>query len=378
MPSVPFPSRSRPVRLLADVVLMGLALSAAASAAPAPERYVVRGASVAIYDLVGELTAVAGTGADVVVEVTRGGADADKLRIEEGPVGEWQTLRVVFPASRVIYGGFGSWETNLHVGDDGRFSDGGLVGHDRGRHRVKVSGRGDGLKARADVKVMVPKGKRVGLFLGVGSASVTHVDGDLHLDLSGADATVRGTRGSLAIDSGSGTIRVEDATGVISLDSGSGSTTLRTVRGERLSIDTGSGGLTVTDAAVDLLSADTGSGSVEIKDLIAQEISLDSGSGSVRVSLLPGSPRSIVIDSGSGSVTLAVPDDLDASFDFETGSGGIDIDVPHHITRSSSDHVSGRFGSGQGHIHIDSGSGGIHIIPSATSGSPKKSARGKT
>ena len=380
MPSVLL---SRPsLRAVAGIPLLALGLSSVVTAAPSPDRHVLRGAAVAIYDLAGELVVEPGTGTDVVVDVTIGGPDAAELRVEEGPVGQWQTLRVVFPGNRVVHGD-GNWGSTIRVGEDGRFNDGGLVGHESGRRSMKISGSGSGIEAHADLKVLVPKGKRVAFFLGVGSATITNVEGELHVDLSSADATVSGTRGPLNVDSGSGTIRVSDVSGDVSLDSGSGSTTVRTVRGQRLSIDTGSGGLTLIDAQVDALNADTGSGSVEIQDLLAKDIALDSGSGSVRMSLLPGSAPTVEIDSGSGSVFIAVPNDLDASFDFETGSGGIDINVPCEVTISSNDRISGRFGKGTGHIHIDSGSGGIRIDPYTASGTKqktttKKTTRGKT
>lgn len=377
MTSVSFLRPARRANAIAGILLLASLLAGMATPAPAADRYTVRGASVAIYDLVGRIDAEAGTGTDIVVEVTRAGADAAQLRVEQGEIGGWQTLRVVFPGNRVSYRGDEFWGTDIRVGDDGRFSDGSLVGDEGGRHKVQISGRSGGLEARADVRVKVPKGKTLALFLGVGSLSVTNVEGDLKVDVASADATVRGTRGSLDIDSGSGTVQVSDASGTIKLDTGSGSTTVRGIRGGRLSLDTGSGGLTVVDAAVDVLNADSGSGSVEIQDLAAQEISLDSGSGSVKMSLLGSSPRSIEIDSGSGGVTLSVPENLDASFEFEAGSGGIDILVPHQLTERSNDHMSGRFGSGSGHIHIESGSGGVRIVPGKAA-APKKGATGKS
>jgi len=369
-----FTHPSRFMQAMAGIALLTLSFPDRALSA---DRHVVSGASVAIYDLVGKVVAEPGSGADVVVEVTPVGADAAKLSVEQGEIGRWQTLRVVFPGNRVTYRGEDFWGTDIHVGDDGRFGDRSLVGDEGDRRKVTISGRGSGLEAHADLHVLVPKGKTLALFLGVGSLSITNVDGDLKVDVASASATVRGTRGSLAIDAGSGEIQVSDASGEVSLDTGSGSTTVRGVRGGRLSLDTGSGDITVIDATVDVLKADTGSGGVEIQDLDAQDIALDTGSGSVRMGLLPGSPRSIVIDCGSGGVTLAVPKDLDASFECEAGSGGIDIRVPHQVTERSHDHVNGRFGTGKGRIHIESGSGGVRIVP-GTGSQGKKSSQGKS
>jgi hypothetical protein len=370
---------------IAGVPLVTLGLAAGPSAAPSGDRQVLSGPSVAIYDLAGRVTVESGTGTDVVVEVTRGGADAAQLEIERGMVGNWQTMRVVFPGNRVVYrdrdrnswSDWGGWGTQIHVGDDGRFSDESLVGGHGRRREVRISGRGNGLEAHADLRVRVPRGKTLALFLAVGECSVTNVDGDLRVDVASASVTTRGTRGSLFIDAGSGELRVSEATGDVSLDTGSGGSTVRGLRGAKLSLDTGSGGVTLSDIEVDQLRADTGSGSVEIEDLKASDIGLDTGSGSVRLSLLPGPLESLMIDSGSGGVILAVPPGIDADFDVDTGSGGIDINVPHKVIESERDHVRGTFGDGRGRIRIETGSGGVRINPRAASGTRQRGGVGK-
>ena len=377
MRSVPFLRPARGAQAIPGLLLLASTLAVAAAPARAGDRYTVRGSSVALYDLVGRIDTEAGTGTDIVVDVTRGGADATRLKVEQGPIGDWQTLRVIFPGNRVSYREGEFWGTDMRVGDDGRFNDGNLVGDEGGRRKVEITGRSGGLDARADLRVQVPKGRKLALFLGVGSLTVTNVDGDLKVDIASADATVRGTKGPLDIDSGSGSVKVSDVAGAVKLDTGSGSTAVRGIRGERLSLDIGSGGLTVVDASVDVLNADSGSGAVEFQDLTAQEIALDSGSGSVRIGLLASTPRSIEIDSGSGGVTLKVPENLDASFEFEAGSGGIDILLPHELTERSHDHMIGRFGSGKGHIHVDCGSGGVRIVP-AKAQTAKKGSTGKS
>ncbi len=354
---------------LAGMCLLALGLGAGSPAPQSVERHLVRGPSVAIYDLAGQVTVEPAPAGDVVVEVTRGGSDGARLRIEKGPLGSWQTLRVVFPAHRVLYGEARSWGTSIDVTEDGRFDDQRLIGLDAPRHKVTVSGRGSGLAAHADLRVRMPAGRTLALFLGVGAVTVANVDGDLRVSAASASVTTKGTRGSLSLESGSGELRVRDASGDVLLDTGSGGAHVRGVRGERLSLDTGSGDVTVLDADVERLHADTGSGGVEIADVRAPEIALDSGSGSVRLDLLRGPLRSIAIDTGSGGVTLGVPNELDASFDVETGSGGIRIDVPHEIVHRGPGHMRGRFGAGRGRIRIETGSGGVRIVPRATSSS---------
>jgi len=354
----------------AGSTVLALGLGAGTPAAESVERYTMAAGSLAIYDIAGAVTlepAAAGEGA--VVEVTRAGADADRLRIGQGPVGAWQTLRVIFPTHHVVYDLRGDWGTRINVGDDGRFDDEKLVRAAGPRHRVDINGRGPGLDARADLHVRVPAGRTLALFLAVGAVTVTNVDGDLHIGVSSANVTTQNTRGSIAVESGSGELRVHGATGEVSLDTGSGGAIVRGVRGPTLSLDTGSGQVSVLDAEVDHLKADSGSGGLELADIRSPEIHLDSGSGAVRLGLLRGPLRDLAIDSGSGSVTIRAPRELDASFDISAGSGGVSIDVPHQLTTHDSDHLRGRFGKGTGRISIESGSGGVKIVPHENPGS---------
>src|SRR3989475_8308418 len=133
------------------VLLAGLAVGALgrAAGAQATERKTVPGADVAIYNLAGVLRLEQGSGADVAVEITRGGGDAAKLRIETGEIRGRQTLRVMYPDDDIVYDALGRWggggETTVDVREDGTFNDnhgdhrGGRRfyggGHHRGRPR---------------------------------------------------------------------------------------------------------------------------------------------------------------------------------------------------------------------------------------------------
>lgn len=332
-------------------------------AAESIERYTLPAGSVAIYDLAGHVTLEPGTGSDVVVEVTRGGADAARLRVQQGQVGDWQTLRVVYPSNRIVYGEPGTWGMQIQVGDDGRFDDETLLRTPGARRKVTIGGRGPGLDAHADLNVRVPAGRTLALFLAAGAATVTNVEGNLRLSAGSASVTTRSTRGSMNVESGSGTLRVRDLVGDLVLDTGSGGAIVRGVRGDELRLDSGSGEVSLLDVEVDRLKADSGSGTLELADIRAPEITLDSGSGSVRLGLLRGPLRAIRIDSGSGGVTVRAPRELDASFTIESGSGGVQIGVPHQIITRDSDQVRGRFGKGTGRIYIETGSGGVRIVP---------------
>jgi hypothetical protein len=378
------PSDSRPDRSLSVRALVLLASFAAlawlASATPSPaaERYSLAGPSIAIYDLGGNVTVEGAPGGEASVEVTRRGGDAARLRIETGAIGAAQTLRVIFPADRVVVPDLDHHVSDrIQVGDDGRFGDRSEIADDgASRHTVNVSSGGPGFAAAADLRVRVPAGRKVALHVAAGAVIVTNVDGDLRVDVASATVTTQRTRGALSLDTGSGAVRVRDVQGDLALDSGSGEAIVRGVRGKRLHLDTGSGAVTVLDAQVESLDADTGSGALTIGDTRAPDLRLDSGSGTVKLDLLPGPLRSLEVDSGSGGVTIGVPRDLDATFDIDSGSGGVRIDVPHAVESRDREHLRGRFGEGRGQIHIDGGSGSVRIVPHDAPHSGQESSLG--
>ncbi|MGH7752117.1 MAG: DUF4097 family beta strand repeat-containing protein [Gemmatimonadales bacterium] len=341
------------------------------------ERHVLSGDDVAVYNLAGVARIEAGTGASVVVEVTRGGGDAGRLTIGKGPIRGRETLRVIYPDDQVAYrpdaaaggGARGNWwgssNTELRVRDDGTFYDEGENRGERGGwfregRRVRV-GSSRGMDAHADIRVTVPAGKRFALYLAVGRVMVSNVDGELRVDVGSADVTVDGTKGKLYVDTGSGEIRLTNAAGDMTLDTGSGMIRVAGVTGTSLVLDTGSGGVTAERVSVDALKVDTGSGNVELVGIRARDVLVDTGSGGVELELT-SDVESLLVDTGSGGVTLRIPQSLGAEIDIETGSGGIDLDFPVQLTRVSRDHVQGKIGDGRGSIRIDTGSGGVRLI----------------
>lgn len=345
------------------VAVAGTALPVAAQQA---ERYQVTGGRVAIYNLAGEATLVAGSGSAVTIEVTRGGADAERLGIERGPIGDRETLRVLYPDDRIVYRTddrrHGS--STMRVRDDGTFGDswddqGRRGGRNSGR-RVEVRSSGSGMDAHADLRIQVPRGQRVEIYLAVGRIDVTNVEGDLLLDGSASEVTTSGTVGSLVIDVGSGQVRVSNARGLLDVDTGSGAVDVTDVSGDELKVDTGSGSVSVRGATVARFNIDTGSGGVDGTGIAADVVAVDTGSGSVNLGFTR-SPGEIEIDTGSGGVTLALPAAYAATVELETGSGGIELDFPVQVRRWERDAVRGTIGDGSGRLTVETGSGGIRI-----------------
>jgi DUF4097 and DUF4098 domain-containing protein YvlB len=358
--------RSKSMMHAAIATRRGLGLATAltavlATTVAAQQRYEVAGSDVAIYNLAGLAVIEGGSGSAVTVEVTTMGRDAGRLQVETGPIDGRATLRVIYPDRDIVYARWqrGS-ETQIRVRDDGTFNDQHAGRRRDDGNRVHITGGGNGLEAYADLRITVPRGQRISVYLAVGEAEVANVDGDLRVDVSSATIKSNNTKGKLVLDTGSGGINATNHEGDAVLDTGSGSVTVAGVRGDALLVDTGSGGVDAADVEVRSLSIDTGSGGIDVRNAGADEIVLDTGSGSVTVELVR-SPRDLEIDTGSGGVTLIVPPDFGARVEIDTGSGGIDVDFPLQVRRWERTYLSGSIGDGSGRLHIDTGSGSVRV-----------------
>lgn len=315
------------------------ALVAAPLAAQNPSRHTLRGTDLALYNLAGTLTIEAGTGDAAAVDVARGGADSAQLRIVEGALDGRNTLRVVYPGSRIRYSRMSDGSTELRVRDDGTFGD---DDHDRGGRRVWISSRGDGIEAWADLRVAVPPGRMLAVHLAVGKLTVTNVEGRLQLEAANAPVTVNGTRGTLAVEVGAGDVRLTGTDGEVKVSTGSGRVELTKAKGGAVAIE-------------------TGSGDVAASGLEAGNLAIESGSGNVTVEI-KGEVDRLYVDTGSGDIAITAPPSLSAQLELETASGEINSDFPLSVTQTGSDHLSGTVGGGKGKISVETGSGGVRLL----------------
>ncbi len=343
-----------------------LALFAGVASAQQAERFTLPASRAAIYDLVGEIQVQAGTAREVVVEITRGGKDAAELTIERGPVGGSEAIRILFPSDDIVYPRMSRFSnSNFQVRDDGTFGDGwnrdrrGRNGRD-GSSQVKVRGSGNGLEAYADVRVSVPEGAEVAVYVGVGKAMVSNVNGTLHVNGSSASVTAQGIKGVLDISVGSGDVTVTNADAELSIETGSGNVEVTGMRGRDLDINTGSGEIRASDLTLERASVETGSGNLVLSGVRGTNLRFETGSGNVDVELATD-VADLSVETGSGDVRLRVPETLGAMIDIETGSGGIEAEMPLEVQRWAKDHVTGRIGNGEGRLTVDTGSGDIKI-----------------
>jgi lia operon protein LiaG len=327
------------------------------------EHHTLAGDRVAVYNLAGKLRVQPGPGSQVTVDMKRGGHDASQLRVLQGDIRGFNTLRVVYPGDRVIYPQMGyRSRTQLRVNPDGTFDDNDHDGWGS-RDRVEIRDSGSGLEAFADLVVSVPKGQRIVLHWGVGDATVSNVDGDIRVSVAAAHVSAEHTRGILKLDTGSGGVDVIDAQGEVTLDTGSGGVTVNGVRGESLLMDTGSGSIRGGDVDVKTLKMDVGSGGLRLDRIKAPRVTADAGSGGVDLSFL-APVTDLSAESGSGGVTVRLPAAQTGDVDIETGSGGIDTDFPITSSRLARHHIRGTIGSGGGKIRIEAGSGSVRLLKS--------------
>ena len=339
------------------------------------ERRTLSGDRIAIYNLAGKLRVESGGGSEVVVEVMRGGRDGDRLRVEQGTIRGYETLRIVYPADRIVYPELGRNSRNtITVRDDGTWGndlsrgDRGERGerqsrdyNDRERNQVEISSSGSGLEAYADLRVLVPRGQRIVIHNAAGDARITMVDADLAVEVASSTISAERTRGRLSLDTGSGGVSVTDAQGDVDLDTGSGGVTITGIKGGSLKMDTGSGSIRGGDIDVSDLKADVGSGGVHLERVRASRVDIDAGSGGTELELLSAIDQ-LKVDAGSGGVTVRLPADLSANVDLETGSGGIDTDFSVQVTKFEQHHIVGRIGDGRGRIKIEAGSGSVRLL----------------
>lgn len=333
------------------LALLAVAAMAGPAAGQRAERFTLTGGRAVVHNLAGEVTVAAGTGNAVVVEVTRAGPDAARLRVTR----DGDAVRVAFPGDRVVYARMGERSRS-------QFSvrpDGTLGGGIRAR-RVTVAGSGSGTRAHADVRVLVPAGRSVEIHQGVGRVQASNVNGRLSLHTHAASVRTQATRGELEVEVGSGAVEVIGAQGNVAVSAGSGAVTFSGIRGSRVEVETGSGAVTGSDVRAEELNVDVGSGAVTLSGVSARTVTAETGSGRVQLALAADA-QTVTIETGSGGVDLSVPAQFGADVLVDTGSGGITVDVP--VTRREARRGSfrGRIGDGGGRVEIQTGSGGVRI-----------------
>ena len=361
----------KPSSLLPALAAALIAAALAGSAHARAFTFTLSGDDASIWNAAGLVRLEAASGSNIEIEVTTQGRDADQLRIDNAPLDNHPTLRVLYPTNRIVYPPLGRWSnTTTSVHPNGTWGKG-LGGWSS--RRIEIKGGGSGTEAWADLVIRVPRGRKLSVHSIAGSGEVRNVDGRLLIDGGSGGVNVEQCSGELKIDIGSGAVKVAGFEGVLDIDTGSGSVDVSDVRGASVRLDTGSGGVAGQRITTSDLYVDTGSGSVSMLALDAKKGKIDTGSGGVTLALL-NRTADLDIDTGSGSVRVSVPPDFGATVYLKTGSGDIRTELPMKIDVKDDGVLRGSVGDGAGRLGVDTGSGGVTLLASggsATTGTMK-------
>ncbi len=337
--------------LLAIALLAGATSSALAQTS---ERHTLTGDRIVVWNLAGRTTIEATTGPDVIVEVTRGGADRRDLRIRA----EASEFAVLYPDRTIVYphGRGGTYSTRLYVDRAGRFDN------EAGSFPVRIRSNGPGLDAYADLRILVPKGRRVDVNIAVGLIEATGTEAELSLRTRLLPIHVSMHKGSLTASTGAGAIRIDRIEGDVSLSTGSGSVDMQDVHSKLLRANTGSGRIEGREVTTDRLVGGSGSGGLRFEALTANDVRATTGSGGIRLGIR-NTPRDVSVRAGSGSVEITLPASSNIEVDISTGSGGITSDFPVTMESFRRRELRGRIGTGaDGYLRASTGSGSVRLI----------------
>jgi hypothetical protein len=177
---------------------------------------------VAIYNLVGNVRVVQGPAPDVIVEMQRGGHNANRLRTHLSDVNGRETLCIMYPGNRVVDPrsgvtgilNCGSGELNigsgmnisggimmLDVREDGTFGG-------AGGQPVVITNSGPGLQAYCDLTVRVPPGRDVAIHVGLGKLSARDTEATLTLHSLAGDVEVSGMKRTPTITAETGRVLI--------------------------------------------------------------------------------------------------------------------------------------------------------------------------
>jgi len=161
----------------------------------------------------------------------------------------------------------------------------------------------------------------------------------------------------LEASSGSGDIVDEGVGQNARIETGSGDIQANGLQGPFV-VKTGSGNITAEQIGEGDVKAETGSGNIEIKD-VHGAFRAQTGSGDIKASGTPSAPWTL--GTGSGNIEIwsgNAPVTLEGS----TGSGSVTTDH-EMVVKGSFDHhhITGTLNGGGPVIHVETGSGDIHV-----------------
>ena len=317
-----------------------------------------------VADLIGAVAVSASPDAAFHVKVAVRGKDAtpELVKVEQDD-GE---VRVVFPVEkyrRYVYPDLCCDKASFYRGmSQDQDSWWRRILDTAGGKRIQVRRHGRGLRAWADLTVLVPAGKRLEVVNGAGSVVCDDLDARITCEQRHGPVTVTGLSGAFHGGTGNGDVTCKNIRGDLHLETGSGKIKATGCRGEHLHADTGSGDVILRDVDVSLLEVDTGSGDVAGEDVGADEARLETGSGDVQVAFSRMGEDWFRVETGSGDVDLRLPAAFAGTITAETGSGDLSWELPG-VRVADKDRRSVRLvlGEGETRLKVEAGSGDIRL-----------------
>lgn len=352
---VPIRSRRHRPRALQRLLPLLAALVPPGDGAAAQERYTLGGAEVAIYNPAGEVEVLPGAPGGVVIDVTRAGADALRLRVSAERIRERYALVVRVPGESLVYPGL-SGESVLRVRPDGSFGDG-----DTGSGTLRISGRGGGVEARAHLRVRVPDGVRLEVYSGAGGVRITGPRGGVRVYSVVSDVEGVLAGGPFAARTGGGGVRVSGAAQDVEVQSVTGDVDLSGLRTPGvIAVRTGGGSVRVDGVAAQALRVESTVGAISLSGLSVPAVTATSGGGRIRVSGF-AAVRTMQLRSTADDVEIAVPAGASASFTLRTTVGRLELSAALRDVERTANQLTGRMGSGATRIDASSASGTVRV-----------------
>lgn len=148
-----------------------------------------------IYNLVGNITVTPSTGARTEVDAYFKGRQRRSLFVQGIREGDRQLITVLYPGSRIVYPGV-ERELTLQVTPAGAFRS---PQRNSTLKTVAIGGSGQGTQAQADLRVQLPEGRRVVIYLAAGTLTAGATSHTARGERAPQPITVVNTGGTLSV-----------------------------------------------------------------------------------------------------------------------------------------------------------------------------------
>jgi hypothetical protein len=208
-------------------------------------------------------------------------------------------------------------------------------------------------------EIVTPRDTRLHSTTGSGSQQISDIAGSVRVGTGSGNLRVENIGGEVRANSGSGAIEVRNVKAYTYTETGSGTIQAIGIAGGFFG-RTGSGDIRFEQTAPGSVQAQAGSGSIHLKNVNG---SLEAGTGSGDLEVQGEIAGDWRLHTGSGSVRVALPSSARFDVNADSGSGSVTIDHPVTVQGTMRrNHIEGAVNGGGVKLHINTGSGSIHVI----------------